>query len=100
MSGFTTPMDTRHPVHPGPARCFPLRRRSCFDYVSRQHCPGERKFGRSDDNPQGLFVEMFFTLLLAFVVLMLAIEKSEAIFLAPIGIGLVLFVSTIAGVFT
>jgi aquaporin rerated protein, other eukaryote len=48
---------------------------------------------------QGLFMEMFFTCLLTFVVLMLAVEKSEDTFLAPIGIGLALFVSMIAGMF-
>lgn len=46
---------------------------------------------------QGLFLEMFFTALLVFVVLMLAIEKSKDTFLAPIGIGLALFVAMIAG---
>ena len=46
---------------------------------------------------QGLFMEMFFTALLVFVVLMLAIEKSKDTFLAPIGIGLALFVAEIAG---
>lgn len=50
--------------------------------------------------PQGLFMEMFFTSLLTFVVLMLAIEKSEDTFLAPIGIGLALFVSMISGMFS
>jgi aquaporin rerated protein, other eukaryote len=48
---------------------------------------------------QGLFMEMFFTALLVFVVLMLAIEKSKDTFLAPIGIGLALFVAMIAGEF-
>ncbi|KAK4442094.1 aquaporin-1 [Podospora aff. communis PSN243] len=47
--------------------------------------------------PQGLFMEMFFTALLVFVVLMLAIEKSKDTFLAPIGIGLALFVAMLAG---
>lgn len=46
---------------------------------------------------QGLFMEMFFTSLLVFVVLMLAVEKSQDTFLAPIGIGLALFVAMIAG---
>lgn len=46
---------------------------------------------------QGLFMEMFFTALLVFVVLMLAIEKSKDTFLAPIGIGLALFVAMITG---
>ena len=46
---------------------------------------------------RGLFLEMFFTALLTFVVLMLAAEKSKDTFLAPIGIGLALFVAMIAG---
>lgn len=50
--------------------------------------------------PQGLFMEMFFTSLLTFVVLMLAIEKSEDIFLPPVGIALALFVSMIARIFS
>jgi aquaporin rerated protein, other eukaryote len=46
---------------------------------------------------QGLFIEMFFTAELVFVVLMLAMEKSRDTFLAPVGIGLALFVTMIAG---
>lgn len=46
---------------------------------------------------QGLFVEMFFTAELVFVVLMLAVEKSKDTFLAPVGIGLALFVALIPG---
>ncbi len=48
---------------------------------------------------QGLFMEMFFTALLGFTVFMLATEKSKDTFLAPIGIGLALFVAMIAGMF-
>ena len=46
---------------------------------------------------QGLFIEMFLTVLLIFVVLMLAAEKSKDTFLAPVGIGLALFVCELAG---
>lgn len=46
---------------------------------------------------QGLFAEMFFTSYLVFVILMLAIEKSRVTFIAPIGIGLALFVAEIPG---
>lgn len=46
---------------------------------------------------QGLFAEMFFTSYLVFVVLMLAAEKSKDTFLAPLGIGLALFVAEIPG---
>lgn len=46
---------------------------------------------------QGVFIEMFLTAELVFVVLMLAAEKSKDTFLAPIGIGLALFVAELAG---
>lgn len=47
---------------------------------------------------RGVFFEMFLTAQLTFTVLMLAAEKSKDTFLAPIGIGLSLFVAEIAGV--
>jgi glycerol uptake facilitator-like aquaporin len=46
---------------------------------------------------QGLFIEMFLTALLVFTILMLAAEKHEATFLAPVGIGLSLFVAELSG---
>ena len=46
---------------------------------------------------QGLFIEMFLTAELVFTVLMLAAEKTKATFIAPVGIGLALFVSELAG---
>lgn len=46
---------------------------------------------------QGVFFEMFMTSMLVFTVLMLAAEKSKDTFLAPIGIGLALFVAELAG---
>jgi aquaporin related protein len=42
---------------------------------------------------QGVFIEMFGTAELVFTVLMLAAEKSKATFIAPVGIGLALFVA-------
>ena len=48
---------------------------------------------------QGLFIEMFLTCELVFVILMLAAEKSKTTFMAPIGIGLALFVAELAGGF-
>ncbi|ROW09269.1 hypothetical protein VPNG_05868 [Cytospora leucostoma] len=48
---------------------------------------------------KGLFIEMFMTAELVFVVLMLAAEKSKDTFLAPIGIGLALFVAELTGVY-
>lgn len=46
---------------------------------------------------QGVFIEMFMTAYLVFVVLMLAAEKSKDTFMAPIGIGLALFVAMMGG---
>jgi len=48
---------------------------------------------------QGVFIEMFLTSLLVYIVLMLAAEKSRDTFIAPIGIGLALFVAELAGVY-
>ncbi|KAK0996828.1 Aquaporin-1 [Friedmanniomyces endolithicus] len=48
---------------------------------------------------QGLFIEMFLTAMLVFTILMLAAEKHKGTFLAPIGIGLSLFVAEMAGVY-
>lgn len=48
---------------------------------------------------QGLFMEMFLTSLLIITIFMLAAEKHKATFLAPIGIGLALFVAEMVGVF-
>jgi aquaporin related protein len=46
---------------------------------------------------QGVFIEMFLTCELVLAVLMLAVEKSKDTFVAPIGIGLALFVAEMAG---
>ncbi|CAA9963912.1 hypothetical protein P3342_009712 [Pyrenophora teres f. teres] len=48
---------------------------------------------------QGVFIEAFMTAELVFVVLMLAAEKSKSTFIAPIGIGLALFVAMMGGVY-
>jgi len=48
---------------------------------------------------QGVFIEMFLTAELVFTVLMLAAEKTKATFIAPVGIGLALFVAELAGTF-
>ncbi|KAI4129248.1 MAG: hypothetical protein LQ347_003857 [Umbilicaria vellea] len=48
---------------------------------------------------QGLFIEMFCTALLVFTVLMLAAEKWKATFIAPVGIGLALFVAELTAVY-
>ena len=46
---------------------------------------------------QGLFIEMFCTAELVITILMLAAEKSKATFIAPVGIGLALFVAELTG---
>lgn len=46
---------------------------------------------------QGLFIEMFLTAQLVFTIFMLAAEKHKATFIAPIGIGLSLFVAELTG---
>jgi aquaporin related protein len=46
---------------------------------------------------RGLFIEMFLTALSIFTIFMLAAEKHRATFIAPIGIGLALFVAHLAG---
>jgi aquaporin related protein len=47
----------------------------------------------------GLFLEMFMTAELVFVVFMLAAEKHKATFLAPVGIGIAMFMAEMAGVY-
>ncbi|KAI5357918.1 Putative major intrinsic protein [Septoria linicola] len=48
---------------------------------------------------QGLFIEMFLTAELVFAIFMLAAEKHRATFIAPVGIGLALFVAELVGVY-
>ena len=46
---------------------------------------------------QGVFIEMFLTAVLVFTIIMLAAEKHKATFIAPVGIGIALFVCELAG---
>jgi aquaporin related protein len=46
---------------------------------------------------QGLFIEVFLTAQLVFVILMLAVEKQRATYLAPLGIGTAFFLTELAG---
>ncbi|BGP14977.1 hypothetical protein JCM10213v2_002932 [Rhodosporidiobolus nylandii] len=48
---------------------------------------------------RGLFIEMFLTAILMLTILLLAAEKHKATFLAPIGIGMALFIAELFGVF-
>jgi len=47
---------------------------------------------------QGLFIEAVCTAMLVFAIIMLAKEKHRATFLAPVGIGLAMFISELASV--
>ena len=48
---------------------------------------------------QGVFIEAILSFELVFTVFMLAFEKHKATFLAPVGIGLALFVAELAGIY-
>lgn len=48
---------------------------------------------------RGLFIEMFLTTELVFVIIMLAAEKHKSTYLAPIGIGVAFFVAELSGVY-
>jgi len=48
---------------------------------------------------QGLFIEMFLTAQLVFVIIMLAAEKHKSTFLAPVGIGITFLLAQLAGVY-
>ncbi|EUC47045.1 hypothetical protein COCMIDRAFT_35348 [Bipolaris oryzae ATCC 44560] len=48
---------------------------------------------------RGLFIEMFLTFMLLLTIFMLAAEKHRATFLAPLVIGLALFIAELAGVY-
>lgn len=55
--------------------------------------------GGSTSPAQGLVIEMILTAQLAFVIFMLAAEEHEATHLAPVGIGLSLFLAELVGMF-
>ncbi|KAK3988408.1 putative aquaporin [Cladorrhinum sp. PSN332] len=48
---------------------------------------------------QGLFIEMFLTAQLVFVIIMLAAEKHKSTYLAPIAIGVAFFLAELVGVY-
>ncbi|KPM45929.1 hypothetical protein AK830_g583 [Neonectria ditissima] len=54
--------------------------------------------GSGASTAQGLFLEMFLTAQLVLTVYFLAVEKHRGTFLAPIGIGMSVFIAHIAGV--
>jgi aquaporin related protein len=55
------------------------------------------KLGEQTTVAQGVLIEMILTAQLVFTVFMLAAEKHAATFLAPIGIGLSLFIAELVG---
>jgi len=65
--------------------------------------PGPLKVGTSlrpgTSSTQGLFIEMFLTAELVFVIIMLAAERHRSTHMAPLGIGIAFFVTELVGVF-
>ncbi|MCJ1264595.1 hypothetical protein MMC22_004468 [Lobaria immixta] len=59
----------------------------------------ETKLNADTSIARGVFIEMFLTAELVLTVLFLAAEKSKATFIAPVGIGLALFVAELTGVY-
>lgn len=55
------------------------------------------RLGAGTSVSRGVFIEMFLTAMLIFSIFMLAAEKHRSTFLAPIGIGLALFIAELAG---
>lgn len=55
--------------------------------------------GPSVSITQGLFMEMFLTAELILTIFMLAVEKHRATFLAPVGIGIALFIGHMVGIY-
>jgi aquaporin related protein len=58
------------------------------------------ELGGGTSNAQGIVIEMILTAQLAFTIFMLAAEQHAATYLAPIGIGLSLFIGELVGMFT
>jgi aquaporin related protein len=78
-----------------PIRSFASR--SINICMSRQKFAVATTLSADTNVARGLFIEMFLTALLVFTIFMLAAEKHRATFIAPIGIGLALFVGHLAG---
>ena len=53
--------------------------------------------GAGTSKARGVFIEMFLTTMLVFTIFMLAAEKNKATFVAPVGIGLSLFIAELGG---
>lgn len=59
----------------------------------------ETTLGGGTSISQGLFIEMFLTAQLVFVIIMLAVVKHRSTYLAPVGIGLTFFLTELCGMF-
>jgi aquaporin rerated protein, other eukaryote len=59
----------------------------------------ETTLGGGTSISQGLFIEMFLTAQLVFVIIMLAVVKHRSTYLAPVGIGLAFFLAELCGKF-
>ena len=57
------------------------------------------KLGGGTSIVQGVFIEMILTAQLIFTIFMLAAEKHKGTYIAPVGIGLSLFVAELTGVY-
>jgi aquaporin rerated protein, other eukaryote len=57
------------------------------------------RLGGGTSISQGLFIEMFLTAELVFVIMMLAVVKHRSTFLAPVGIGLTFFLTQLCGIY-
>lgn len=56
------------------------------------------RLGGGTSISQGLFIEMFLTAQLVIVIIMLAVVKHKATYLAPVGIGVAFFVCEMIGI--
>ncbi|KAK5112424.1 hypothetical protein LTR85_011533 [Meristemomyces frigidus] len=59
----------------------------------------QTKLGGGTTRVQGLFIEMILTAQLVFTIFMLAAEKHKGTFMAPVGIGLSLFMAELTGIY-
>ena len=55
------------------------------------------RLGAGTSISRGVFIEKFLTAMLIFCIFMLAAEQHRSTYLAPIGIGLALFIAELAG---
>ncbi|KXX80324.1 Aquaporin-2 [Madurella mycetomatis] len=59
----------------------------------------ETTLGGGANVAQGLFIEMFLTAQLVFVIIMVAVEKHKSTYLAPLAIGIAFFMAELVGVY-